>query len=88
MEKILNPQSYSSNIIIMSMTVFIVLNIIENIIHFNTGKYDNTDDPNKLSSYLEMPTYKSGVKMVLVMIIFAFLQGFFTYVLVAVNEKN
>ena len=57
--------------------VFIVLNIIENFIHFSIGRnIQNKDDASKLT--LEMPTKEDVFKIVVIMLIFAFLQGLLT----------
>jgi len=61
-------------IFIASVVVFLILNTIENIIHYNIGK---TSDKDTLF-LLENPTSKDWIRIVLVMIIFAILQGSFT----------
>jgi hypothetical protein len=61
------------HILIISMLVFVTLNIIENYLHYNIGK--NSD---KSAFDLVLPTSTDWVKIILVMIIFAYLQGFFT----------
>lgn len=57
--------------------VFIVLNTIENFIHFTIGR--NVNNKDKLVPLkFEMPSTYDLIKIVGVMLIFAFLQGFFT----------
>lgn len=61
------------HILIISMLVFVTLNIIENYLHYNIGinSEKNTFD-------LVLPSSTDWAKIILVMIIFAYLQGFFT----------
>ncbi len=61
------------HILIISMAVFVTLNIIENYLHYNIG----INSPNN-SFDLVLPTSTDWVKIILVMIVFAYLQGFFT----------
>lgn len=61
----------------ISIIVFLFINTIENIIHFTIGR--NVENKNKLISLNFIPPTKYDIiKIVIVMIIFAFLQGFFT----------
>lgn len=64
----------NKNIILISisMFVFIVLNIIENIVHYNIGRSF------KQKFTLNMPSKKDFQYIIIVMIIFAFLQGILT----------
>jgi hypothetical protein len=61
---------------IISFMVFIVLNMIENYIHYNIGR-------NRDSQYIElsMPSTDDWLKIVIIMICFATLQAYFTYML-------
>ncbi len=61
------------HILIISMIVFITLNIIENYLHYNIGA--NTEN---INFELKFPTNTDWVKIIIVMILFAYLQGFFT----------
>ncbi len=61
------------HILIISMVVFVTLNIIENYLHYNIG----INSP-KGNFDLVLPTSTDWAKIILVMIIFAYLQGFFT----------
>jgi len=63
------------HILIISMLIFIVINIIENIIYFNSGKYGLNQD---FTNYFTMPTFKELTHLIFIMLIFAFAQGFFT----------
>ena len=57
--------------------VFIVINTIENIIHFTIGR--NVQSKNEMKPLtFEMPTKYDIIKIVIVMIIFALLQGIMT----------
>ncbi len=63
-----------SNIFMASFVAFIILNIIENYIHYNIGR--NREKEEFIS--LSMPTKKDWTKIVIIMIVFAILQGAFT----------
>lgn len=57
--------------------VFIALNSLENLIHFTIGR--NVQNRNKLTKWsFEIPTKTDIAKILVVMLIFAFFQGFFT----------
>ncbi len=71
------PLSSNYKLFLISSIVFILINSIENIIHFTIGR--NVQDKNNLSiSTFIKPTKYDITKIIIVMIIFAFLQGFFT----------
>ena len=63
---------HATHILIISMIIFVVLNIIENVIHYNIGKHSDKN------LKIDNPTINDWIKIVLTMIIFALLQGFFT----------
>ncbi len=63
-----------SNIFMASFVAFIILNIIENYIHYNIGR--NREKEEFIS--LSMPTKKDWMKIIIIMIVFAILQGAFT----------
>lgn len=65
------------HIFIFSFFVFIVLNIIENVIHYNIGKYHKTND-NIVDFHFTNPSIKDWIRIFFIMIIFALLQGVFT----------
>jgi hypothetical protein len=59
------------------MAVFLVLNMFENIVHFSIGRnIKERDNPN---IEIEFPEYYDIIKIIIIMIIFAFLQAIFTY---------
>jgi hypothetical protein len=63
----------SLHIIVISFFVYIFVNLIENLIHYNIGKFSNKE------TKLELPSKKDWMKIVSVMIIFASFQGLLTY---------
>ena len=64
------------HLFISSAIAFIILNIIENFIHYNIGRSHQEEKVK-----LEMPNFKDWIKIIVVMIIFAILQGLFTLIL-------
>ena len=64
------------HIFLISFSIFVVLNIIENYVHYNIGRH--TDSKNII---LSMPTKADWIKIIIVMAVFAFLQGGFTSLL-------
>jgi hypothetical protein len=62
----------SLNIIVVSFFVYIFVNLFENLIHYNIGKFSNKE------TQLELPTKKDFLKIVIVMCVFALLQGLLT----------
>jgi hypothetical protein len=66
-----------NNLILISMIVFLFLNMIENIIHFSIGR--NIDDADTASIKLEIPNTYDIIKIIFIMGIFAVLQAFLTY---------
>jgi hypothetical protein len=62
------------HIFLISFLIFIGLNLIENVIHFNIGHH-----PEAVLIKLSSPTPNEWVKIIVVMFVFAFLQGMFTY---------
>jgi hypothetical protein len=78
-------------VILISMLVFIVLTMIEDIIHFNLGKYAGTKITYK--KLFEVPNFKDFVEIGIIIIVFAFLQGVITNWLIILysietNQKN
>jgi hypothetical protein len=57
-------------IFIISFFVFIFLNIIENLLHFTNGRQEN-----QKIFQLVMPKKRDWIKIAVIMIIFAILQG-------------
>ena len=64
------------HIFIVSFLVFVVLNVIENYVHYNIGRNRKTE-----SIQFSAPSKKDWIRILLVMTVFAFLQGGFTYLL-------
>ena len=63
----------SLHIIIISFFVYIFVNLAENLIHYNIGKFSNKE------TKFDLPSKKDWIKIVLVMCVFALLQGLLTY---------
>ena len=68
---IISDESY--HIIAASFFVYLLVNLFENLIHYNIGRFSDKETKFKL------PTKKDWIKMVIVMFIFALLQGLLTY---------
>ncbi len=66
-------QKLSLKIFIASIIIFIILNIIENYLHYNTGRHYD-----KEGLHFTMPSKKDWIKIIIIMLIFAILQGIFT----------
>lgn len=62
-----------SHVIFFSIIIFGILNIIENLLHYNYGRNYAEE-----AFILQMPSNADWIKIVMTMIIFAFLQGFLT----------
>ena len=62
----------SFHIIAVSFFVYLFVNFFENLIHYNIGKFSNQE------TKLELPSQKDFVKIVVVMCVFALLQGVLT----------
>jgi len=81
-------KSGTIHIFVFSFLVFIVLNVIENVIHYNIGKYHEGRGGNggnggngsaSLAGFhFTNPGYTDWVRIVVIMLIFAVLQGGFT----------
>ena len=65
-------QKNTFHLFIISFIVFVVVNIIENVMHYNIGKTSNKDFE------FSNPTLIDWKKIIITMIIFALLQGFLT----------
>lgn len=61
------------HLIVVSVCVYIVVNLFENLIHYNIGRFSNKE------TRLELPTKLDFSKIVIVMFAFALLQGLLTY---------
>jgi len=62
----------SFHIIAISFFVYIFVNLFENMIHYNIGRFSNKE------TKLELPSKKDFIKIFIVMCAFALLQGFLT----------
>ena len=62
----------SFHIIAISFFVYIFVNLFENIIHYNIGRFSNKE------TKFEVPSQNDFIKIVLVMCVFALLQGILT----------
>ena len=60
------------HIIAISFFVYIFVNFFENMIHYNIGKFSNKE------TQLELPSKNDLIKIVIVMCVFALLQGLLT----------
>ena len=60
------------NLFLVSFLVYLVVNLAENLIHYNIGKYSN------MSVHMDLPTSVDWVKIIVVMFTFAVLQGVLT----------
>lgn len=67
-----------NHLILISMGVFLVLNMFENIIHFSIGRNIEEKD-NANIGVIEIPEYYDIIKIIFIMVVFAFLQAIFTY---------
>ena len=61
-----------SHIVIVSFCVYLFVNLFENLIHYNIGRFSNEE------TQLELPSKPDFVKIVIVMCAFALLQGVLT----------
>ena len=68
------------DIFVFSFLIFIVLNIIENVIHYNIGKYHDVANGSTgvAGVHFTNPSNKDWVRIIVIMLIFAILQGIFT----------
>jgi len=68
------------HIFVFSFLVFIVLNVVENVIHYNIGKFhDYRGDREGIAGYhFTNPTNTDWVRIIVIMLVFAILQGVFT----------
>jgi hypothetical protein len=69
-----NSSKSSIHLIIVSFIVYLFVNLFENVIHYNIGKF--TDRETKI----DIPTRKDWFKIIVVMITFALIQGLLTYI--------
>ena len=62
----------SFHIIVISFFVYLFVNLFENMIHYNIGRFSNKE------TKLDLPSQKDFIKIAVVMCIFALLQGLLT----------
>lgn len=67
-----------NHLIPISMGVFLALNMFENIIHFSIGRNIKEKDSSNIGN-IEIPEYYDIIKIIVIMLVFAFLQAIFTY---------
>lgn len=63
----------SFHLIAISFFVYLFVNLFENLIHYNIGRFSNKE------TKLEMPSKQDWIKIIVVMCVFALLQGLLTY---------
>jgi len=63
----------SFHLIAISFFVYLFVNLFENLIHYNIGRFSNKE------TKLELPSKKDLIKIVVVMCVFALLQGLLIY---------
>jgi hypothetical protein len=63
----------SFHIIAISFVVYLFVNFFENMVHYNIGKFSNKE------TKIELPSEKDFIKMMVVMFVFALLQGLLTF---------
>ena len=65
--------SSATHIIIISFCVYIFVNLLENLIHYNIGKFSNKE------TKFDLPSKQDWMKILMVTLFFALLQGLLTY---------
>lgn len=63
---------YPRHVFIASFIAFLILNLIENIIHYNIGRNRDVKDHFVV---LSAPSERDWIKIIVIMIVFAFLQA-------------
>ncbi len=63
----------SKRLILISFIVYIFVNTVENVIHYNIGKSSNKEVK------MNIPTKKDWIRIIIVMCTFALLQGLLTF---------
>ena len=69
----LHYKSLPHSVFVVSFLVFLVLNLAENVYHYSIGRLSD-----KKEVAWVMPTRLDWIRIVVVMVIFGFLQAFFT----------
>lgn len=65
----------STRIVIVSFFVYLFVNLFENLIHYNIGKFSNEE------THFVIPSEKDWLKIIAVMMTFALIQGLLTCLL-------
>lgn len=68
-----NSSKSSIHLIIVSFTIYLFVNLFENVIHYNIGKFSDHE------TQFDIPTRKDWFKIIIVMCTFALIQGILTY---------
>jgi hypothetical protein len=71
-------KSGTIHIFVFSFLVFIVLNVIENVIHYNIGKFHDRGEGGVAGYHFTNPSNTDWVRIIVIMFVFAILQGVFT----------
>lgn len=66
-------KSSTIHVFLFSFLIFIVLNVIENVIHYNIGKFHDSK-----TIHFTNPSNTDWVQIIIIMFVFAILQGVFT----------
>lgn len=64
------------HLMVVSFVVYLFVNMFENLIHYNIGKSSNNDDK---AAEFKVPSKEDLLKIIVVMMIFAALQGVLTF---------
>ena len=64
----------SLRVAFVSFFIYVVLNLVENIIHYNIGKHKD-----KQSIHIQLPDFDDFPRIIFVMFFFASLQGILTF---------
>jgi hypothetical protein len=65
---------------LISVFVFLFVNLLENLIYYNIG-YNANEKQEEDEKKVVLPTTQDWVRIIMVMILFAILQGFLTLIL-------
>lgn len=75
-EYFISNRNNSLTVFTVSIVVFIVLNLVENVIHYSIGRTHEN-----VGIFIVAPSYVDWVRITTIMIIFAILQGLLTMLL-------
>ena len=68
-------KSSTIHMFLFSFSIFIILNIIENVIHYNIGKFHDSET---IRFHFTNPSKNDWIQIIIIMFVFAVLQGLFT----------